>query len=212
MNKIKVFSFNPIETNTYILHDEESVAGVIIDPSCSNDEECLAVEKYIRENNIHIEHILLTHPHFDHLMGAASLCSTYGLPLELHEDAESLLAKSLDPTFTYGFKIDSLPEKTVLLKDGDSVVFGSHKLDVKYAPGHCPGSVVYVWVEENTVFTGDVLFRDSIGRTDLPGGDLDVLRESIHKQLFSLDGNYVVRSGHGGRTTIEHEMQNNPFL
>lgn len=213
MNLIRTFVFNPIQTNTYVVQQAETdPKGVIIDPACATEAEFAQLSHYIEERGITIERVVLTHPHFDHLMGAAAVCRHYGLPLCLHEKAQPLLAACTNPAFTYGMPVPALPEKLEILKTGARVPFGDTALEVRYTPGHCEGSVVYVWDEQQTVFTGDVLFRDSIGRTDLPTGDWDVLRKSILEQVFTLDDAYTVRPGHGGRTSVGYERTHNPFL
>lgn len=213
MNLIRTFVFNPIQTNTYVIrHAETQGRGVVVDPACATPTEFEQLKTYIAKNEITVERVVLTHPHFDHLMGAAAVCRHYGLPLYLHEKALPLLAACTDPAATYGMPVPALPEKLELLKAGDRVPFGDTALEVRYTPGHCEGSVVYVWADQQTVFTGDVLFRDSIGRTDLPTGDWDVLRKSILEQVFTLDDAYTVRPGHGGRTDVGYERTHNPFL
>lgn len=213
MNLIRTFVFNPIQTNTYVVQASETQAdGLIVDPACATEAECAQLETYVAEKGLSIKAVVLTHPHFDHLMGAAAVCRRYGLPLCVHEKAEPLLAHCTDPAYTYGMPVPALPENIKVLKTGDRVPFGDTALEVRYTPGHCEGSVVYVWPDQQTVFTGDVLFRDSIGRTDLPTGDWDVLRRSIFEQVFTLDDGYTVRPGHGGRTTVGYERTHNPFL
>lgn len=213
MNLIRTFVFNPIQTNTYVLqHAETQGRGVVVDPACAKAAEFEQLKAYIAEKGITVERVVLTHPHFDHLIGAAAVCGHYGLPLYVHEKALPLLAACMDPDATYGMPVPALPDALEILKAGDRVPFGDTALEVRYTPGHCEGSVVYVWADQQTVFTGDVLFRDSIGRTDLPTGDWDVLRKSIFEQVFTLDDAYTVRPGHGGRTTVGYERSHNPFL
>ncbi len=232
MNLIRTLVFNPIQTNTYVLQNAETAAqsqtqaeagttaaqahseikGVIIDPACATTEEFEQLRAYIAEKNITIEKVLLTHPHFDHFMGAAAVCKHYGLPLYVHEKALSMLTSRAQSATVFGMPNPELPEKMLPVKDGDTLTFGDAVLEVRYAPGHSEGSVVYVWHEQRTVFTGDVLFRESIGRTDLPTGDFDILRKSILEKVFTLDDEYTVRPGHGGRTSVGYERANNPFL
>ena len=237
MNLIRTLVFNPIQTNTYVLqhaetpsqaqtattaaaaqvvpaaaHTQAEIKGVIIDPACATAEEFEQLKAYIAEKKITIEKVLLTHPHFDHFMGAAAVCRHYGLPLYVHEKALPMLTSRAQSAMVFGMPNPELPEKMLPVKDGDTLTFGNATLEVRYTPGHSEGSVVYVWHEQQTVFTGDVLFRESIGRTDLPTGDLDILRKSILEKVFTLDNEYTVRPGHGGRTSVGYERAHNPFL
>lgn len=213
MNKIHTLAFNPIQTNTYLAYNVESKKAFVIDPSFSTEQEWDFFLKEVNKNALSIEKVLLTHPHFDHLMGAYRLCSYLDKPLVLHKKAESLLSFSLDPSKTYGLIVEALPSKLEFLQDEDEIfVCDQIKLRSLYTPGHCEGSVVFVWDEEKTVFTGDLIFRESVGRTDLGSGDLDLLLESIKNKVFTLAKDYTIRPGHGGRTSVEHEMLNNPFL
>jgi glyoxylase-like metal-dependent hydrolase (beta-lactamase superfamily II) len=149
-----------------------------------------------------------------------------GLPLMLHEKAVPLMGEAARTAQVFGFQFEDIPPAAQLktFKEGDIVRFGEDKvsvLEILYTPGHCEGSVSFVERSTRTVFTGDVLFRDSIGRTDFPTGDFDLLKSSIYNKLFTLDdsnntpnpaSSYIVRPGHGGRTTIEYERYHNPFL
>lgn len=209
--QIRCMPVNPIQMNLYVVY-EKNGEGIIIDPGCSENFEFEKLFDFIRQENINIRHILLTHPHFDHLMGCARICKEYNLPLELHRKALPMLDGAVKSVTAWGMPPIEAPEKTLCFDNKDKISFGGHQLEVRYSPGHCEGSVCFVLHENKTVFTGDVLFNGSIGRTDFPTGDLDLLKESIFTQLFTLDEDFQVRPGHGGRTSIEHEKYNNPFL
>jgi glyoxylase-like metal-dependent hydrolase (beta-lactamase superfamily II) len=231
--QIKVFQFNPVGVNTYIMWDG-SGEGVIIDMGCCNEGEFETLFSFIDREKITVKHLLITHPHFDHIYGANGCIKRYGLPLELHAKAVPLMDEAVHTAQVLGFPFEDelSPDKMQTFEEGDIITFGNSALEIFYTPGHCEGSVSFVERSSRTVFTGDVLFRDSIGRTDFPTGDYDLLRSSIYNKLFTLDesdcsrssvsdnsGNttdtvpsYTVRPGHGGRTTIEYERYHNPFL
>ncbi|MDR1974308.1 MAG: MBL fold metallo-hydrolase [Bacteroidales bacterium] len=211
--QIKVFSFNPLGVNTYLLWDETG-DGALIDVGCSSGQEFEALFSFIERENIQIRHLLVTHPHFDHIYGAKGSMLHFGLPLEMHEKAVSLIGDAVEAARMWGFDFDDfegVPSNKTFV-EGDIIEFGTSQLEVLYTPGHCEGSVCFVSHSDKTVFSGDVLFRESIGRTDFPTGDYDLLRDSIYNKLFTLEDCYTVRSGHGGRTTIGHERYNNPLL
>lgn len=209
--QIKCMPVNPIQMNLYIVYRRNG-EGVIIDPGCCEEHEFDKLFNFIRQENITIKHILLTHPHFDHLMGCARVCKEYGLPLELHGKAVGMLEGAIKSVTAWGMPSIESPGKTQCFEHKDRIEFEGTSMEVRYTPGHCEGSVCFLLNDLKTVFTGDVLFNGSIGRTDFPTGDLDILKKSIFEQLFTLEEDTQVRPGHGGRTTIEHEKYNNPFL
>ena len=221
--QIKVFQFNPVGVNTYILWDKTEKNGAVIDSGCSSEAEFKTLFSFIECEGIKVEHLLITHPHFDHIYGANGSMQRFGLPLQLHEKAVPLMDEAVRTAQVFGFQFGDTPaaDKLKTFKEGDTVKIGNFTLEILYTPGHCEGSVSFVERSTRTVFTGDVLFRDSIGRTDFPTGDYELLKSSIYNKLFTLDEpdcsmsdlpSYTVRPGHGGRTTIEYERYHNPFL
>ncbi len=210
--KIKKFEFNMFPVNCYVLSDETKEA-VIIDAGCFYDEEKLELRKYIDENELEIKHLLNTHLHLDHTFGNPFLLQTYGLKAEAHQADEFWLDQAEAQARIFGFR---LTEKPVPLGkhvfDGDLIAFGNNKLEAIHVPGHSPGSIVYYCKQHNCVFSGDVLFHGSIGRTDLAGGDFDELREYICSRLFVLPLETTVYPGHGESTTIGNEKADNPFF
>lgn len=209
--KVKIFPLNPLEVNTYILHDETNEA-VIIDPSFHNEQEFTKIKNYVAENNLTVKHILLTHPHIDHLAGTYSACEFFHLPLSLSPEGENLLKQAFEHSVLLGIRLDKLPSELKFIKHKEIITFGNASLEARYTPGHCDGSLCFVDHANKTVYTGDVLFHGSIGRSDLNTGDFDLLKASIYNELFTLDDEFTVRPGHGGRTSIEFERHNNPFL
>ncbi len=208
---IKCMPVNPIEMNLYVVYRKND-EGAIIDPGCASNEEFERLFRFVEQEGIRIRHILLTHPHFDHMMGASRICKEYGLPLELHEDAVSLVEPGLAALPAFGLPAVEPPRELKPFKHHARFEFARTWLEARSTPGHCQGSASFVLPQLQTVFTGDALFNGSIGRTDLPSGDYDLLKKSIFEQLFVLDDEYQVRSGHGGRSTIGKEKYHNPFL
>jgi len=211
MLKIKIFTFNPFQENTYLLFDDTK-KGVIVDPGCSNSSEEKELSRFIEENQIEVVHILNTHCHIDHVLGLDFVCDKYKLPVQFHKDDLPVLEAVPNYASMYGFSVPAFGGEMKFIKEGDVISFGETKLDVIFAPGHAPGHVVFVARKEKVIIGGDVLFYSSIGRTDLPGGDHDTLIKSIKTKLFPLGDDFTVYSGHGQKTTIGFERKNNPFL
>lgn len=195
----------------YILYDETKEA-LIIDPGCYTQPEKDELAKFISETGLKPVKLLNTHAHIDHVLGNNFVAGKYGLKLEMHEADADLLRSAPVYGQMWGIKPEPSPEPSVFLKEGDVVRFGNSKLDVLFTPGHCPGSITFFSKDEKFAIVGDVLFYGSIGRTDLPGGNHELLISSIREKLFPLGDNMVVYPGHGPSTTIGFEKQHNPFL
>lgn len=211
MINVHYFTFNGFQENTYILFDETKDC-VIIDPGCYSTEEQKILSSFIEENELTPVKLLNTHCHIDHVLGNNFVATTYNIGLEMHADDLATLHATPEYGHLYGFNIDKSPEPTQLLNDKDLIKFGDSELEVLFTPGHSAGHVVFVSHDDRFVINGDVLFQGSIGRTDLPGGDLNTLLNSIRTKLFTLPDNYQVYTGHGGSTSIGYEKNNNPFL
>lgn len=211
MITIKVFVFNPFQVNTYILHDETNEC-IIIDPGCYEENEKTDLVNYIDVNNLEVGRIINTHVHTDHILGNAFVCRHFGMGWETHPDSKELwnLVREFGSVLNIQVEEIGLPKAT--FEDGGIIKFGNSELEVLYTPGHAAGSACFVNYEQKFVISGDVLFRDSIGRTDLPTGDLNILTESIQTKLFTLDGDFVVYPGHGPETTISYEKSENPYV
>ena len=207
------FTFNAFSENTYLLIDEVTRQCAIVDPGCYLPAEQHTLRDYIVTNDLHVELLLNTHAHIDHVLGNQFVLATWpGTPFLLHRlDLPTLRAV---PTYAgnYGFPEYQPAEPTGELEAGQSVRFGETELEVRFAPGHAPGHVVFYHSLTGTVIGGDVLFQRSIGRTDLPGGDHATLLRSIETELLTLPDATVVHPGHGPATTIGEERQGNPFL
>ncbi|WP_149242757.1 MBL fold metallo-hydrolase [Dyadobacter sp. 32] len=211
MIHIQPFTFNPFSENTYVLHDDTGEA-IIIDPGCYEKAELDKLTTYIENNQLRPVKIVNTHAHIDHVLGVEAVKRKYQIPFYLHQLEEPVLKAVKSYASNYGFAQFSEPEIDVHLHEGDSVNFGKSTLKVLFVPGHAPGHIAFVNDAQRFVIGGDVLFRQSIGRTDLPGGNMNTLLSSIRTQLFVLPDDYTVYAGHMEPTTIGFEKKNNPFL
>ncbi len=213
MLNIKKFVVNPLQENCFVVSDDTKEC-VIIDCGVAYLDEQEALERYIQQEQLVPKHLLCTHAHFDHCLGNAWVYETYGLKPELSADDEFLLNKLGEQVeMLLGVKYDiEMPRAAVLFHDGDIVSFGNHQLQVKATPGHTPGGVVYYCEEEKVVFTGDSLFRMSVGRTDLEGGNWDEMMASLTNVIAALPADTTAYCGHGPETTISWEQTYNPCL
>ncbi len=211
MTKIKIFVFNPFQENTFLLYDESNEC-IIIDAGCNEEHEFKELDSYITENNLTLKLIINTHCHIDHIMGNAYLVDKYNVPSIAHKEDMPLLERSNDMAMAFGFNIQEPPIPSRFVNEGDEIKFGNTTLLVKHVPGHSPGSIALYNEKEQFVIVGDVLFKEGIGRTDLPGGDYDTLIASINDKLFTLNNDVVVHPGHGESTTIAHEKSTNPYF
>jgi len=211
MIQVTKFVFNPFQVNTYVLHDETGEC-VIIDPGCSDGVESLELLDFIKENKLIPVRVLLTHTHIDHVIGCNAVEELLGIGPEAHKAGLVFLNHSTSTAATYGLDLEKNPEVTKFISEGEDIKFGSSSLEVFYTPGHADGSVCFYGREEGFVIVGDVLFHMSIGRTDFPTGDFDILKKSIFEKLYVLAEDTLVYSGHGPETSIGFEKTNNPFL
>jgi hydroxyacylglutathione hydrolase len=211
MIQVKNFTFNPFSENTYVLSDHTGET-IIVDPGCHNRSELSELYQYIEDNGLKPIGIMNTHAHIDHVLGVEAVKVKYNIPFYLHQLDEPLLKAVKSYASNYGFPAFDEPAIDGYLKEGEKLSFGDSHLDILFVPGHAPGHVAFMSHEQEFVIGGDVLFRQSIGRTDLPGGNFDVLINSIRTQLFTLGDQYKVYAGHMDPTTIGFEKKNNPFL
>lgn len=210
---VKIFEFNPIRENTYVAYDDTGEC-VIIDPGCFFPDEKALLLDFILDNDLVVKHLLNTHLHFDHVFGNHFICEQFELETEAHKDDEFLLEQLPQQMWKFGFSTDGLeiPKIGKYLQENDVITFGYQKLIVLEIPGHSPGSIVFYNQDAGCVFVGDVLFRGSVGRSDLPGGDYKTLISGIKEKLLKLPPETVVYSGHGPLTTLKEEMRNNFYL
>ncbi|RPD47220.1 MBL fold metallo-hydrolase [Hymenobacter sediminis] len=205
------FTFNAFSENTYLLYDATGQC-VIIDPGCYERTEQEALRWFITEQGLQVKLLLNTHCHIDHVFGNQFVLDTYQVPFLIHEADLATLRAVPAYAPSYGFPHYTPAEPTGFLTPGEPVRFGETELDVRFAPGHAPGHVIFYHAPTSTVIGGDVLFQGSIGRTDLPGGDYATLIDSIKRELLTLPDDTTVYPGHGPATTVGQERRSNPFL
>ncbi len=211
MLQVHSFTFGPFQENTYLLYDETKEA-VIIDPGCYGASEQHQLSSYIQFHHLNVKQLLNTHGHVDHIAGNKYVFDTYGLKPFIHEADLPIFNSQAEASIKYGLPCDVSPRPAGFLKEGESIKFGKTTLSVIHTPGHAPGHVVFYNERAGILINGDVLFRGSIGRTDLPLGDADTLVRSIQQKLFVLPDKTIVYCGHGEPTTIEREKKTNPYV
>lgn len=211
MLHIKSFTFNPFQENTYLAYDD-SGEGVLIDPGCFENQEKAELKDFIESNGIRLTQLLNTHCHIDHVLGNAWAKRTFGIPLSIHRNEISVLKSVETYASNYGFSGYESSEPDGFLAEGESIMVGKEELKILFVPGHAPGHVAFYHESSNRCIAGDTLFRGSIGRTDLPGGNHDLLLKKIKSELFTLPDETIIYSGHGPETTISFEKIHNPFV
>ena len=212
MLNIKKFEVNPVNENCYVVSDETKEC-MIVDCGAFYKEELQAIYNYILNNKLKPVLCVLTHAHFDHIFGVKSICDRYDLKPVLCQKDEKLYESFHDQLtlFRMNDVEYNLPPVGCYVKDGSTVTFGNHTFSVIETPGHTSGSVFYYSEEEKIAFSGDTLFKGSIGRTDLPGGSMFQIIQSL-RMITQLPDDVVIYSGHGEKTTIGLELASNPYL
>lgn len=209
---IKIFQQNHFQVNSVLVYDE-TMEGVIIDFSAQTDSQRERFSRFIQENGIFIKHILLTHPHIDHVCGAPWISETYNLPVKMSQDGEKILRTADAQAEIMGFDVRGIENlNKSYIKEGDIISFGNTEIMVLETPGHCAGSLSFYSEKDSTVIVGDVLFCENIGRVDLPTGNFELLKQSVKNKLFTLPDNTVCICGHGENTSIGHEKLYNPYI
>ena len=211
MINIQCFTFNPFQENTYLLINENKQC-FIIDPGMYEPEETAILISHIEKEGLQPLTIINTHAHIDHIFGLQAMKDRYNIPFGLHEKDLPVLENASVAAMMFGFEMQEPPKPDFFIKENEPIKLGDDTLEVRFTPGHSPGSVIFYYAPGNFAICGDVLFAGSVGRTDLPGGSFPILYDSIKNQLFTLPGNTVVHPGHGPSTTIEEENTNNQFL
>jgi glyoxylase-like metal-dependent hydrolase (beta-lactamase superfamily II) len=207
--QVSVFQFNAFQENTYVVSNDEGEA-LIFDPGCYSKEEENELSDFIAENELSVLAVLYTHAHIDHVLGAAFVQKRYNTPAYLHHLDHVTWNSVASYAHVYGFEgyqLEVVP--TQLLKDEQVLELGSFKIHVRHTPGHAPGHVVFYFKSDQFIINGDVLFKGSFGRVDLPGGDLEILKSSIFNILFQYPEETIVYCGHGPETTIGQEKKTN---
>lgn len=211
MLKIQAFVFNFASENTYILYNEHKNAW-LIDPGNMNEQETNLISNFIKDNDLKIQKILLTHAHIDHVFGLQWAYDTFNLPVHMHQQDQEILDMLQMSGMRFGINIDPVKVEVQYINDGDELDFDGEKFKIYHVPGHSPGSIIFHNEKQKFMISGDVLFEGSIGRTDLYKGNYEQLINGIKTKLFILDDETQVFSGHGNPTTIGFEKQYNPFL
>ena len=209
--KLKTFIFNPFQVNSYLLWNNSGKA-VIIDPANHNDLENQEIIDFCTKNEITITAIILTHAHIDHILGCNFIKNHFGAQIYMHQESTHFLKTAPSYAQMFGLTVEDLPKADKFLADNDVFELESIILKIIYTPGHADGSICIYSSEENILFSGDVLFMQSIGRTDLPTGNHEMLINNIKTKLLCLKPETQVFPGHGPSTTIIDEIRHNPFL
>lgn len=211
MLKLKSFEFGPFQENTYLIWDSNNIAA-IIDPGNSNHSEDQMIKKFISENGLKLQRLLLTHAHIDHVLGNKFIFDEYDLLPEVHKDDLYFIEVMVRTGEMYGIPCEQSPKPEKFLEDNQIIELGELRFKCIFTPGHSPGSISFYFEKEKVLIAGDVLFYGSIGRTDLPRGDHATLIRSIKNKLLPLGDDIKVYSGHGPSTSTGFEKLNNPFL
>lgn len=206
---VQTFTFNGFQENSSVVYNAEKDA-VIIDPGCYEQHEQQALVDFIADNDLTVHAVLNTHCHLDHIFGNAFCVEKYGVDLYAHQEELFTLGLAEKSAQLYGFPgFVPSPTPTVFISDNETLHFGSLTFQVIFAPGHSVGHVAFYNAANELLIGGDILFKGSFGRTDLPGGSMETLKKSIHERMFTLPENTVVYPGHGPTTTIGEEKVHN---
>lgn len=209
---VEIIPQNHFGVNTYVLYDETGEC-VLVDVCSQTSGEEREIIDFVNKKGLTVKYLLLTHPHIDHLCGAEFACREFGLSLSMSHDGLEVLKTASWQAEAMGFKkINTDAIKTNAIFPGDELFFGNASLKALETSGHCPGSLSYYNAKESYLVTGDALFCQSIGRTDLQGGDLDLLLHNLKQNILTLPDNTVVYPGHGPQSTIKEERDYNPFF
>lgn len=211
MLQVHAFTFSPVQENTYLLFNDTGDCA-ILDPGCYFPEERQILQEFIQKQGLRPVLLLNTHCHLDHVFGNRFVHETWGLSLHLHRDEKPVLDFAPVSGRQWQLPFDSYEGPLVYLEPGQKLTIGAEELEIRLAPGHSPGHLVFYYPAGGFLVGGDVLFRGSVGRTDLPGGDFTTLERSIRTQLYTLPDETVVYPGHGEPTTIGQEKKTNPFV
>ncbi|PSQ68154.1 MAG: MBL fold metallo-hydrolase [Bacteroidetes bacterium QH_7_64_110] len=208
---VEPFTFNPFMTNCFLCHDQGE--AVLIDASCDTEAECAEVMSVVEEHGLDLRHLLLTHAHVDHIFGCRFFEEQFGQRFKAHEAAVPFIERADEQATAFGVEVEPPSVPTTLLAEGDTISFGDVTLEILHTPGHSPDSISFVHRPSRQAVTGDVLFQNSIGRTQgLPETSRTQLLNSITEKLLPLGDDFAIYSGHGPATTIGQERAQNPFV
>ncbi len=211
--KVEKFTFNPFAENTYVIYDEGTKDCIIIDPGCYEPNEEKILLNFILSNKLIPSKLINTHCHIDHVFGNNFVMKNWNIELFIHKKEEELLSESQNIAKSYGFENYKLsPKADKFIDENDNMSIGGEKLKIFFTPGHSPGHICLYNKKHNILISGDVIFMNSIGRTDLPGGNYKTLIDSIKTKIINLPEETNIFCGHGPSTTLIKEKINNPFL
>ncbi len=211
MLQVQSFTFNPFQENTYLIYDETGEA-VIIDPGCHTHSEQAHLRDEVEALQLKVVKLLNTHGHIDHMLGNDFVVMTWKVPFATHELVKQELQEALSWSSFTGIYPRPSPDPNELLLEGNLVNFGTTSLEVLFTPGHSAGHISFFSREDQMLFSGDVLFQRGIGRYDLPGGNYQILMQTIIEKILPLGDEVIVYPGHGSITVIGDEKQQNPFI
>ena len=212
MVKITKFIFSPFQENTYLIFDPISLEAAVIDPGCASPAEEKELTDFIEEKDLKIKYLINTHCHIDHIFGNAYVKEKYD-PLFLAPEKDLFLFEIMkEQSESFGVKLKESPQPDKLIDESIPVTLGEFEGRFLFTPGHSPGSHCLFFKDEKKCFTGDVLFKEGIGRTDLWQGNYDQLINSIEEKLYSLPDDMEIFPGHGGKSSIGYEKKYNPFV
>lgn len=208
MLKIICIVVGPLWTNSYLIWDTGSMEGTLVDPGDDGDK----LINEIKRREINLKNIIITHGHFDHLKDAEYVSSKLNVPVMASKKELPIIEHVAEQSVLFGFSPIYPPEIKIFINENDTIKVGSYSFVVLHTPGHSPGSVTLYNSSEGIAIVGDLIFFESIGRTDIPGGDYNTLIQSIKKHILTMPDNTRLLPGHGEETTVGHEKLNNPFL
>ncbi len=206
------FIFSPFQENTYLIYDDSSCEAAVIDPGCASPAEEKELADFIEEKNLKIKYLINTHCHIDHIFGNAFVKEKYE-PIYLAPEKDLFLFEIMKgQAESFGVKMKESPQPDKLISENETIMLGDSEGSFLFTPGHSPGSHCLIFQEDKICFTGDVLFKEGIGRTDLWQGNYDVLIKSIEEKLYTLPDDTEIFPGHGSKSSIGYEKKNNPFV
>jgi len=212
MIKIKSFTFNPFLENTILFWSDENNEGIVFDPGMSNNNEENQFKEFVQKENILLKRMINTHCHIDHILGCNFIKNNYEVEFLVPEKDFILLEHYDSQMEMVGITMEKPPKPDKLINENEKLTLNDCEIKPLFTPGHSPGEMCFLVESENICITGDVLFKGSIGRTDLWGANTDALFDSIKNKLMKLDDNVTIYPGHGESSTIGEEKASNPFL
>lgn len=212
MLKINKFICSPFSVNTYIIWDEDSKIAAVIDPGFYNADERSKASDFITTEHLDVKYLINTHCHIDHIFGNAFIKTKYNSEFLAPEKDVFLLDLMIDQAKNYGVDLTPSPKPDKIISETERFILGNSEGKFIFTPGHTPGEYCLYFEKDKICFTGDVLFHESIGRTDLWGGDFDTLISSIKTKLFTLPDDVIIYPGHESSSSIGHEKNHNPFI